>query len=130
MAESVGLVGLGLVGSALAERLLNHGFKVVGYDIDPEKNDRLNILGGSAVPGVAAVDVKGSKMIQGDFTAEARIAQHLKDIDLMMEQAGKTGQEFPFTRTHSDLLLGAIEAGDGDLDNSAIIREIRRRRIG
>jgi 3-hydroxyisobutyrate dehydrogenase-like beta-hydroxyacid dehydrogenase len=31
----VGLVGLGLVGSALAERLIAAGFRVEGYDVDP-----------------------------------------------------------------------------------------------
>jgi phosphoglycerate dehydrogenase-like enzyme len=33
----VGLIGVGLMGSALAERLTAHGLNVVGYDIDPDR---------------------------------------------------------------------------------------------
>lgn len=34
MSTSIGLIGLGLLGSALAQRLMNAGFVVQGYDID------------------------------------------------------------------------------------------------
>ncbi len=30
----VGLIGLGLMGSAMAKRLLERGWSVIGYDID------------------------------------------------------------------------------------------------
>ena len=36
-AEPVGLIGLGLMGGALAQRLLGAGFGVLGFDIDPDK---------------------------------------------------------------------------------------------
>jgi len=35
--EPVGLIGLGLMGAALAHRLLGAGYSVLGYDIDPGK---------------------------------------------------------------------------------------------
>ena len=34
----IGLVGLGLMGEALAVRLIGAGFAVLGYDIDAAKN--------------------------------------------------------------------------------------------
>ena len=34
MAKTVGRFGLGLIGMALAERLLAAGYGVVGYDVD------------------------------------------------------------------------------------------------
>lgn len=37
MREPVGLIGLGLVGAVLAERLVAAGFEVVGYDIDASR---------------------------------------------------------------------------------------------
>ncbi|MGQ9729758.1 MAG: NAD(P)-binding domain-containing protein [Candidatus Zipacnadales bacterium] len=37
MKETIGLVGIGLVGSALAERLLATGFRVIGYDLEAAK---------------------------------------------------------------------------------------------
>ncbi|MCH7559310.1 MAG: NAD(P)-dependent oxidoreductase, partial [Planctomycetes bacterium] len=41
--------------------------------------------------------------------------------------AEKAGQELPLSTVHLDVLKKAIDAGDGDLDNSAVIREIERR---
>ncbi len=75
----------------------------------------------------AAMDVKGKKMLDGDFTAQARLRQHHKDVSIILKYAEKAGQELPLSRVHLDVLEKAIAAGDGDLDNSAVIREIKRR---
>jgi len=75
----------------------------------------------------AAMDVKGKKMLDGDFTAQARLRQHHKDVSIILEYSEKLGQELPLSRVHLDVLKKAIEAGDGNLDNSAVIREIERR---
>jgi len=75
----------------------------------------------------AAMDTKGKKMLNGDFTPESRIRQHHKDVSLILKYAEMAGQELPLSRVHLDALEKAIEAGDGDLDNSAVIREIERR---
>ena len=40
------------------------------------------------------MDIKGAKMIRGEFTAEGRIVQHLKDVHLMLEQAETRKQRF------------------------------------
>ena len=45
----IGMVGLGLMGIALAERLIAAGFAVAGHDIDATKNAALVQLGGRAV---------------------------------------------------------------------------------
>ena len=74
-----------------------------------------------------AMDVKGEKMLTGDFTPQSRVAQHHKDVSLILEYAEKLGQALPLSRAHLDVLARAIEAGDGDLDNAAVINEIRRR---
>lgn len=58
--KSIGLVGLGLLGSALAERLISRGWSVSGFDVDPERRDALSNSGGIALAGlseVAAFDV-------------------------------------------------------------------------
>ncbi len=75
----------------------------------------------------AAMDVKGKKMLDGDFTAEGRLRQHHKDVSIILKYAEKLGQKLPLSTVHLDVLKKAIEAGDGDLDNSAVIREIERR---
>ena len=49
----VGLIGIGLLGQALASRLLGAGFAVVGIDRDPAKNETLVQLGGQSARSVA-----------------------------------------------------------------------------
>jgi len=76
----------------------------------------------------AAVDVKGAKMLEGDFAPEGRLKQHYKDVSLILKCAGQAAQELPLTRVHAEVLEKAIEAGEGELDNSVVVNEIRRRR--
>jgi 3-hydroxyisobutyrate dehydrogenase-like beta-hydroxyacid dehydrogenase len=75
----------------------------------------------------AAMDVKGEKMLEGDFTPQARLRQHRKDVSIILKYAESSEQELPLSKVHLEILDKAIAAGDGDLDNSAVIREIRRR---
>ncbi len=44
--KPLGLIGIGLLGTALAGRLLGAGFRVVGTDVDPVRTDALRGLGG------------------------------------------------------------------------------------
>jgi 3-hydroxyisobutyrate dehydrogenase-like beta-hydroxyacid dehydrogenase len=76
------------------------------------------------------MDVKGKKMVSGDFVPHGKITQTLKDFSLMLEQATRLGQQLPLAQTHVDLLKGCIAHGEGDLDNSIVIQELRRRRNG
>jgi 3-hydroxyisobutyrate dehydrogenase-like beta-hydroxyacid dehydrogenase len=55
MKEDIGLIGIGLVGTALAENLLKAGFGVVGRDVDPARNRHLESLGGAVAPSPRAV---------------------------------------------------------------------------
>jgi 3-hydroxyisobutyrate dehydrogenase-like beta-hydroxyacid dehydrogenase len=72
---------------------------------------------------------KGAMMVAGDFSApQSRVRQHLKDLELMLEQAGAAGQRLPLTATHAALLRAAIAAGDGELDNAAVLLQLRRER--
>ncbi|MBN2271012.1 MAG: NAD(P)-dependent oxidoreductase [Sedimentisphaerales bacterium] len=75
----------------------------------------------------AAMDVKGDRMLKGDFEPEARLRQHCKDVSIMLKCAAQLGQDLPLSKVHLDVLQKAMEAGDGDLDNSAVIRELERR---
>ena len=44
----VGVIGVGLMGEVYARRLLAAGFTVIGYDVDPAKNERLAQFGARA----------------------------------------------------------------------------------
>jgi 3-hydroxyisobutyrate dehydrogenase-like beta-hydroxyacid dehydrogenase len=68
-----------------------------------------------------AMDVKGHKMLGGDFAPEARLAQHLKDVRLILKTAETHGARVPLSTLHRQLLEEAEAAGYGAADNSAII---------
>ena len=111
---------LGLNRAALAEALVFA--ECLGLDL-PAFLDLVR-----ATPAYSrAVDVKGARMIDGDFSRpQSRILQHRKDVTLMLAAAQRAGQSLPLTAAHAALLDRAIAAGEGDLDNAAIIETIRR----
>lgn len=74
------------------------------------------------------METKGPKMLRGDFTPEGRARQTLKDAHLMLEQAKSKGQRLPLLEVNADVLEACVRHGQGDLDNSVIIEEVRRRR--
>jgi len=71
------------------------------------------------------MDAKGPKMVKEEFTPQARLSQHIKDVRLMLEEAARGGASLPISTVHLALLEQAEAAGLGELDNSAIIRVIR-----
>jgi 3-hydroxyisobutyrate dehydrogenase len=73
------------------------------------------------------MDVKGKKMLSGDFSPQGYVHQSLKDFALMLDQARRLKQRLPLGETYKALMEGCVGAGEGELDNSAVIREIRRR---
>ncbi len=73
------------------------------------------------------MDIKGAKMVSGDFAPQGFVTQSLKDFALMAGQARRLGQRLPLAETYTGLIQGCVAAGEGELDNSAVIREIRRR---
>ena len=44
----------------------------------------------------------------------------------MLQQAAGAGQRLPLSEAHAALLRAAIAAGDGELDNAAIVQQLRR----
>lgn len=78
----------------------------------------------------AAAETKGPLMVEERFAPQSRIRQHLKDVDLMLAAAAAAGQALPLSQTHAALMRAAVAAGDGELDNAAIVRQIRRETTG
>lgn len=111
---------LGLNRVALAEGLVFA--KAIG--LDPAKT--LDVLKeGNSYSGV--MDTKGRKMIEGDFSLQAKLAQHAKDVRIILEEAARGGACLPLSQLHLQLLSEAERAGLGNVDNSAIIRAIEAR---
>jgi len=86
----------------------------------------LNVARGSASYS-QVMETKGPKMVQGDFSPEGRVGQTLKDARLMLDQAAAAGQKLSMLEVHANVLEACVRAGEADLDNSAVIREVRRR---
>ena len=55
MASTVGVIGLGIMGGAMASNLLKAGFKVIGYDLAPAARWALKREGGVAARSGAGV---------------------------------------------------------------------------
>lgn len=106
---------LGLNRAALAEGLCFA--EVLGFS----RRAALDVLLASQAYS-AIMDTKGEKMVTEDFTPQARLAQHLKDVCLMLQAARAKRLKLPLTDTHRQLLERAEAAGLGALDNSALIR--------
>ncbi|MGB8896706.1 MAG: NAD(P)-dependent oxidoreductase [Pseudolabrys sp.] len=112
---------LGLNRLALAEGL------VFAERIGLDPATFLDVARGSASYS-RVMETKGPKMVHGDFSPEGRVKQTLKDVRLMLDQAASVGQKLSMLEVHADMLEACVRAGESDLDNSAVIREVRPRR--
>ena len=72
-----------------------------------------------------AVELKGGKMMKSDYSPVARLAQHLKDVELILDLGDAAGADLPLSRLHRELLARGVEEGLGELDNSSIIEVLR-----
>lgn len=106
---------LGLHRAVLAEGLQ------FAAKIGIEPQTALDVLK-SGVTYSRVMDTKGQKMLTEDFTPQAKLAQHLKDVMLMQELGTQHQANLPLTELHRSLLAACVAAGYGELDNSAIIK--------
>jgi 3-hydroxyisobutyrate dehydrogenase-like beta-hydroxyacid dehydrogenase len=109
---------LGLNRLALAEGLL------FGSRQGLDGRALLDVLRDSAAYS-RAMDIKGERMLEGRYEAEGKLAQHLKDVDLMLEVGHAAGAPMMATALHRQLLLAGAAAGWGERDNSSIMAVLR-----
>ena len=83
----------------------------------------------TAHPRIMVVD--GSKvvrkMIEGDFRPGGPAKHQLKDTNTAVAQARDLGLRLPVTELVDGLFADLVAHGDGELDHSALIRELCRR---
>lgn len=82
------------------------------------------LLGGLA--DSTLLQQQGARMVQQDFTARGPAKWQLKDTRSTMALAQQLGLNLPVAETVNTLFTQMIEAGDGELDHCAIIRQIQR----
>jgi 3-hydroxyisobutyrate dehydrogenase-like beta-hydroxyacid dehydrogenase len=78
--KPVGLVGIGLMGQAQAERLLAAGHPVLGFDIDPAKGAWLAVRGGTVASSIAEVARQANPIVIAVFSTdqvEDVVEQHI-----------------------------------------------------
>jgi 3-hydroxyisobutyrate dehydrogenase-like beta-hydroxyacid dehydrogenase len=72
---TVGIVGVGLLGDAVASRLRAAGHAVVGYDVAPASMDRLAAMGGTPANGTFAQAYEAKFMqIPSDYSVGTYVA--------------------------------------------------------
>lgn len=98
-------------GLALAERL--------GLDL----TQTLQVLRQSnSYSGV--MDTKGAKMAARDYSTQAKLTQHAKDVRIFVDEAMRRGLPLPLSAAHLALLEVGERCGLADADNSAIFEVI------
>ncbi len=107
-------LALGLHRAVLAETL------AFAHACEVSPVDALEVLkAGAAYSRV--MDDKGQKMLDHDFSVEAKLSQHLKDVRLILAAANAKNAKAPLSQVHRQLLERLEAAGYGEMDNSAII---------
>jgi len=81
-AASIGVIGLGIMGSAMAANLAKAGFRVHGYDVLPARRAELKKAGGTPASSIAAVARAADVLITSLPSAQAL-------HDVAAELAGK-----------------------------------------
>lgn len=67
------------------------------------------------------MDVRGPKVVRGDFEPGFKSKFHYKDLNIIMETAKELHVPLPTTAIAHELFNALIACGRGDLDHSAII---------
>src|SRR5262249_29255620 len=110
---TVGLIGLGLVGSALAERFLGAGFAVLGFDIAADRCDELRARGGTVAPSAAEVARAARRIVLSLPTSEIVQAVIEPLRPALATRAGTIVVDTTTGDPEPTAALGAVLAADG-----------------
>jgi 3-hydroxyisobutyrate dehydrogenase-like beta-hydroxyacid dehydrogenase len=123
LAKLANQVIVGITIGAVAEALL----LVERGGADPAKV-REALRGGFAESRI--LEVHGQRMVEGDFVKRGSLATQLKDLRNAVHTAQGMGLSAPITETLADLYAEAARHGMGELDQSGLYCELKRRQPG
>jgi 2-hydroxy-3-oxopropionate reductase len=66
------------------------------------------------------MEVRGPRVAAGDFTPGFKAAHHLKDLHIVLDEAGRRGVRLNRTQAVRDMLAALVARGQAGVDNSAI----------
>ncbi len=89
--------------------------------VDPEIIIKV-LSGGYAQTRV--MDVRGPRMLKGDFEPGFRASFHYKDLNIIREAARAYGASLPASNLAHELFTAMMANGWGDLDHSAVVKVI------
>jgi len=98
--KTVGLIGLGLIGTALARRLLGAGYAVVGFDVDAARCAQLAELGGRAAGSVTALARECRRIVIAVFNTDQ--LEEVVEGESGILAASASSPRFALTVTTSD----------------------------
>lgn len=81
------------------------------------------LQGGAA--GSWVLQNRAQRMIDDEYPLGFRIALHLKDLSIALEQAREVGAALPIAAMAAQIEAGLVARGHGDDDNSALARAVR-----
>ena len=84
----------------------------------------------SSVLGSPFIAYKSEPLLRDDYSATFTTTMMRKDVDLILDLAGETEVELPFTQTLRALLEAACEDGHADEDFMSLVLELQERSSG
>jgi 2-hydroxy-3-oxopropionate reductase len=92
--------------------------------LDPWRVREILMAGYGASP---ILEIQGPRMLRRDFAPGGRARFHLKDIGAITDLATDAGLDLPVFKAAARQFERLVEAGGGDLDNSAVITMVAPR---
>lgn len=91
--------------------------------VDPARM-REALMGGYANSRI--LEVHGRKMLEGDYKAGFKVKLHHKDMGIVMDNARENHTLLPGAELVARQIASLMEAGEGELDSSAIMQALER----
>ncbi len=79
MSDRIGVIGLGVMGSAMARNIMGAGHHVLGFDLDPARLDAFVAAGGTAAESAGAV-AAGADLVVLSLPTVAALAEVAEEI--------------------------------------------------
>src|SRR6478672_8617010 len=76
---SVGMIGLGIMGSAMSKNLIKGGFSVIGYDVLPKAVEAFVAGGGKAAKSVGDVGL-GTKILITSLPSASALFEVVREL--------------------------------------------------
>ena len=91
--------------------------------VDPEII--LKVLSGGYAQ-TRVMDVRGPRIVKGDYAPGFRSRFHYKDLNIIREAARAYGASLPASALAHELFTSMVASGWGDLDHSAVVKVIEK----